>query len=308
MSIRFDRTRTSSARAALGTLVMAILISPIKANPPQAALPVVGREQVNGTLWMQHAAEYRIAAEQVYRLATERLTSSLRAPGSAALEQIDRPLSTLMALPTAIVVDLDETILDNSFYQARRALAGGEYDEPSWQAWMSEASAPAIPGAADFLREAARAGHRIFYVTNRLCQRAAAMPDDPCPAKRWTQKNLQALGLPNADDEAALIVRGERPEWMASDKSARRAWIAARYRIVALIGDDLRDFVDRRTYAARESELRALFGSRWFLLPNPMYGSWERALVDGACSTEMGTAECAAASTARRYAALDPQP
>lgn len=280
----------------------------ISLNEAIAAPPLVGREQVNGTLWMQRAAEYRIAAEQVYRLATERLPSVAASPGSAALEQMDMPQTTLATLPTAIVVDLDETVLDNSFYQARRAIAGAEYDELSWQAWMSEASSPAIPGAVDYLREASRAGHRIFYVTNRLCQPSPTLPNDPCPAKRWTQKNLQALGLPNADEESALIVRGERSEWQSSDKTARRTWIAARYRIVALVGDDLRDFVDRRTYAARESELRTLFGSRWFLLPNPMYGSWERALVDGACVAGMSTADCAAASTARRYAALDPQP
>lgn len=303
MALLFLRLRKTCVSFALLLGAPTILLENAIASPP-----FVGREQVNGTLWMQRSVEYRIAAEQVYRLATERLPSAVASSGSAALEQIDVPQATVATLPTAIVVDLDETVLDNSFYQARRAIAGAEYDEPSWQAWMSEASAPAVPGAVEFLREASRAGHRIFYLTNRLCQPSPTLPDDPCPAKRWTQKNLQALGLPNADEDSALIVRGERPEWQSSDKAARRSWIAARYRIVALVGDDLRDFVDRRTYAARESELRKLFGSRWFLLPNPMYGSWERALVDGACTDGMSTADCAAASTARRYAALDPQP
>lgn len=274
------------------------------AAPP----PLVGREQVNGTLWMQHATEYRVSAEQVYRLATERLGSAVAAPGTAALEQLDADAETLATLPTAIVVDLDETVLDNSFYQARRALAGGEYDEASWQAWMSEASAPVIPGARDFLLAAAEAGHRIFYVTNRQCLPSSSTPNDPCPAKTWTQRNLIALDLPNAGDSGALILRGERPEWRASDKSVRRAWLAERYRIVALVGDDLRDFVDRATYADRKSQLQGYFGSRWFLLPNPLYGSWERAIVDGACNSSMTPSECSAASTARRYETLDPTP
>lgn len=286
----------------MASSVLASVVS-VAASPP-----IVGREQVNGTLWMQRATEYRIAAEQVYRLATERLGSTIAAPGTAALEQIDLGRESLASLPTAIVVDLDETVLDNSFYQARRALAGGEYDETSWQAWMSEASAPAIPGARAFLKAAAEAGHRIFYVTNRLCMPSSALPGDPCPAKTWTQRNLVALGLPNAEDGSTLMLRAERAEWRASDKTSRRAEIATKYRIVALFGDDLRDFVDRSIYATRESELQSSFGSRWFLLPNPLYGSWERAIVDDACRATMTPSECSAATTARRYERLDPSP
>lgn len=301
MRRRFPEVRDVRATFALALLISSTLQSaPVRAAQP----PVVGREQVSGTLWMQRATEYRVSAEQVYRLATERLGSTIAAPGAAALEQFDVDAKSLATLPTAIVVDLDETVLDNSFYQARRALVGGEYDEASWQAWMSEASAPAIPGARDFLLTAAAAGHRIFYVTNRLCLPSSSTANDPCPAKSWTQRNLLALGLPNAEDTETLMLRGERPEWRTSDKSVRRSWIATRYRIVALVGDDLRDFADRAIYSASESRLREQFGTRWFLLPNPLYGSWERAIVDGACAATMTPAECSAATTARRYEAL----
>ena len=270
--------------------------------------PVVGREQVNATLWMQRAAEFRIASEQVYRLATERLTTTIAAPGSAALEQQGFADAALAALPTAIIVDLDETVLDNSFYQARRARMGGEYDEASWQAWMQEASAPALPGAVEFLQAAARAGHKIFYVTNRECRRLASVADDPCPARTATLHNLERLGLPNAAAADALSLRYERPEWNSSDKSVRRAWIASTHRIVALVGDDLRDFVDRPIYEARRAELVERFGVRWFLLPNPIYGSWERAITAGACERGMSAEACSAAATAKRYAALEPEP
>jgi len=74
------------------------------------------------------------------------------------------------------------------------------------------------------------------------------------------------------------------------------------------VGDDLRDFVDRPVFDARRSELESMFGSRWFLLPNPVYGSWERAIVDGACNKEMSAEACSAATTARRYGALETQP
>ncbi len=267
--------------------------------------PVIGREQVNATLWMQRAAEYRIAATQVYRLATERLGSTVAAPGSAAVEQQAADAALVASLPTAIIVDLDETVLDNTFYQARRIRAGGDYDESSWQAWMQESAATAIPGAVEFLQAAARAGHRIFYLTNRECRLLPEHPSDPCPAHTATLRNLQKLGLPNVAEPGALTLRQERPEWSSSNKSARRAWIAKRYRILALVGDDLRDFIDRPEFEARQSELMPLFGARWFLLPNPIYGSWERGITAEACSAGMSATECAAATTLKRYAALE---
>lgn len=275
-------------------------------KPAAAAPPTVGRETVNATLWMQRAAEYRIATEQVFGLATERLASSIAAPGTAAVEQQGMDPARLAALPTAVVVDLDETILDNAFYQARRALAGAEFDEPSWNAWMAEGAATAVPGAIEFLQAASRAGHRIFYVTNRACPRGTA-PGASCAEREATLRNLAALGAPGATDPGNLLQRGDRPEWTSS-KVSRRAYIAQTHRIVALAGDDLHDFVDRAEYARRRDELAPLLGARWFLLPNAMYGSWERAVVSGACTPDMDAAACAAANTARRYAALEPDP
>lgn len=275
-------------------------------KPAVAAPPTVGRETVNATLWMQRAAEYRIVTEQVFGLATERLASSIAAPGTAAVEQRGMDPARLAALPTAVVVDLDETILDNAFYQARRALAGAEFDEPSWNAWMAEGAATAVPGAIEFLQAASRAGHRIFYVTNRACPRGTA-PGASCAEREATLRNLAALGAPGAADPGSLLQRGDRPEWTSS-KVSRRAYIAQTHRIVALAGDDLHDFVDRAEYARRRDELAPLFGARWFLLPNAMYGSWERAIVAGACTPDMDAVACAAANTARRYAALEPDP
>ena len=300
---------------ALAVLAIASMMAPLRAADTQGAastvastLPIIGREQVSGTLWMQHAAEYGLVTEQVYGLATAQLGKSMKAVGTAAVEQMAMDRKRLAKLPTAIIVDLDETVLDNSFYQARRALQNGEYDEASWQAWMQEASAPAIPGASRFLQAAAKAGHKIFYVTNRECRSLPDHPNDPCPARTATLKNLQALGLPNVIDPGALSLRNERPEWASSNKSVRRAWIAQTHRIVALVGDDLRDFVDRPEFEARRAELAPLFGARWFILPNALYGSWERVLIAGACEKGMSAEDCAAATTAKRYVALEASP
>ncbi|NBU25889.1 MAG: acid phosphatase, partial [Gammaproteobacteria bacterium] len=168
------RSLRATMVVAAAAMLAACAAAPVKAPmPPQAAKtaetaqpasPLVGRETVNATLWMQRAAEYRIATTQAFGLATDRLASSIAAPGSAALEQREMDPARLAALPTAVIVDLDETILDNSYYQARRALAGGEYDEAAWQSWMMESAATPVPGAREFLAAAARAGHRIFYV------------------------------------------------------------------------------------------------------------------------------------------------
>jgi 5'-nucleotidase (lipoprotein e(P4) family) len=270
------------------------------------ARPIVAREQMNATLWMQRAAEYRLIAAQTWRMAQEKLATTLVAPGTAALEQITLPAETLAALPTAIIVDLDETVLDNTAYQARNILQGKDYDESDWQAWMQEASAPAVPGAKEFLQAAVDAGHTIIYLTNRRCLPAASGASGPCPAEAWTLANMAKLGLPQADEAKFLLMRGERPEWASSDKSVRRAYVAQRYRILALFGDDLHDFVPRAEFAARESTLTPWVGERWFVLPNPMYGSWDRALVGEACASGESAEVCVENTREQRYRALQP--
>ena len=117
-------------------------------------------------------------------------------------------------------------------------------------------------------------------------------------------RNLVALGLPFASDREAVSLRGERPGWESGDKGVRRAWIAERYRIIALVGDDLRDFIDRPIFAARRAELEPLFGVRWFILPNAMYGSWERSLASDVCNKGDVADVCAQKVMTRKYARL----
>jgi 5'-nucleotidase (lipoprotein e(P4) family) len=229
-----------------------------------------GVEALNATLWMQTSPEYRAGVEQVYRLATERIANP--SPGTAALEQVDVPAEQLARLPTAVVLDLDETVLDNTVYQARLIRDRAAYDNKSWGEWVAAGRAEAIPGAREFIASARRLGHTVIYISNRDCTTPAPTATDPCPAKTATMRNLVTLGIDAAPDPEHMLLRGERPDW--NSKSQRRSFIAANYRIIAMVGDDLGDFVDLRTFAGDRARLDWRFGINWFVLPNPIYGSW----------------------------------
>jgi 5'-nucleotidase (lipoprotein e(P4) family) len=231
-----------------------------------------GREALHATLWMQRAPEYRAIAEQVYRAAREKL--AMPGAGSAALEQQSISADQLARMPTAVVMDLDETVLDNTVYQARLLRDGTTYEPVGWGAWVMAAEAGAVPGAREYIAAARKLGHTVFFLSNRDCTTPAATPEDKCPAKTATMKNLVALGIDTAPDPEHLLLRRERPEWNTSSKSARRALIASKFRIVALVGDDMGDFVDPKTFVGDRERLAPHFGVDWFLLPNPIYGSW----------------------------------
>ncbi len=249
-------------------LVACSLLAPLHAK--DSAEDWTGRETLNATLWLQRAPEYRAIAEQVYRQATERIAAP--APGSAALEQTGTAES-LARLPTAVGLDLDETVLDNSVYQARLLRDRSNFNPATWAEWVRAGEADAIPGARDFIAAARRLGHTVFYITNRDCSTPAPTAEDKCPAKTASMRNLVALGIDPAPDPDRMLLRGERPDWV-SGKTARRAFIAANYRIIALVGDDPGDIVEPRVYVGDRERPAPRFGTGWFLLPNPIYGSW----------------------------------
>jgi 5'-nucleotidase (lipoprotein e(P4) family) len=233
---------------------------------------LTGREALNATLWMQRAPEYRAITEQVYRLATQKLADP--APGSAAVEQKDVAPEVLARMPTAVIMDLDETVLDNTVYQARLLRDGTLYNAKSWGEWVGAGEAEAVPGAREYIAAARKLGHTVFFITNRDCTAPPPTAQDPCPAETATMRNLVALGIDKAPDPDHLLLRKEKPDWNTGIKTQRRAFIAQKYRIIALVGDDLGDFVDPKVYAGDRERLEPRFGSSWFVLPNPIYGSW----------------------------------
>ncbi|MCB9506595.1 MAG: hypothetical protein H6700_10205 [Myxococcales bacterium] len=234
---------------------------------PTAALPARSPLE-SAVLWTQTSAEYAALASQTYATATAAISAALESPGSASPEQwSDAPAD----LPPAIILDLDETVLDNAAYQAWLITTGQEFSDQTWGQWCREGIAAPIPGALDFVQAAERAGATVFFVTNRTsdCEDA-------------TRSNLTAIGFDLPEDVDTVLTKGERPEWR-SDKGTRRQVIGASYRVVMLLGDNLGDFTDDyrgsvEARAAVASQAGELWGTRWFMLPNPQYGSWASAL------------------------------
>lgn len=204
------------------------------------------------TLWYQRADEFRALCYQAYNLAQLRLDQELSAPHKAK-----RP---------AVVVDIDETVLDNSPFEARSIVNGTNYPV-GWGEWVGESNADAVPGAVDFLTYAASKGVEVFYISNRKENEKGA-----------TIENLMKQRFPMADSAHLLLKTG------VSNKESRRQQVLKDYTIVLLVGDNLNDFTDVFEGTPAEmrrqltDSLRIEFGRRFIVLPNPMYGDWEPAL------------------------------
>lgn len=225
-------------------------------------------ELLHGTLWTQWAVEYDAACETVYRAALNELEQALADTSWCAAVEQQPPFGKK---PPAIVVDVDETVLDNSAYEARLVLDGKSYPV-GWDEWCCEEKGAAIPGAVAYLSAASSRGVAVFYVTNRDVKL------DEC-----TWRNLRAQGFPQTATAEQVLSKGEREGW-GSDKTTRREYIAKSHRIVQIAGDNLGDFIGYRgTLEERDTwakENDAKWGTRWFMLPNAMYGDWERAIVN----------------------------
>lgn len=177
----------------------------------------------------------------------------------------------------AIVVDVDETIIDNSPYNGGLIGKDYGYSGDTWKAWSEDKSATALPGAVAFLNHVVETGGDVFYVTNRK-----SMPEKNMDLKQSTMENLKALGFPQIDEKHMMLRTG------ASEKQERRNSITAMgYKIVLLMGDNLGDFdiaFEGSTMASRAKaveEHKAIFGDKFIVLPNPTYGAWEAAVYGG---------------------------
>ncbi|GAB2500405.1 5'-nucleotidase, lipoprotein e(P4) family [Arenimonas alkanexedens] len=258
------------------------VLAPAPPAPDAQAAPAAGpgpNDNLNAVAWIQASIEYRLIAGQTFRSALYQLDRALKTPDWDALTPDER-LVPVAGLPTAVIVDIDETVLDNSPYQARLVRDGGAYDEATWDAWVREEEAKPVPGALAFAQAAAARGVTIFYVSNRAAHLA-----EP------TLANLRAAGFPiaSADQFLGLGFYVAGCEQEGSEKGCRRKHVSRTHRVLMQFGDQIGDMVTlvANTPVGREEAVApyaAWIGERWFVLPNPTYGSWEPALFNNAWS------------------------
>jgi 5'-nucleotidase (lipoprotein e(P4) family) len=228
--------------------------APIAPPPPTAPAPtpppVAAYVEPDSIRWVRSSAEYAATFVQTYRLATA---------------HVERVAEGKPAGTWGVVLDADETVISNLAYQAERAKAGQRFTPESWAAWVKRREATPLPGAAAFLARVRALGGRIAIVTNRRqseCDDTAAV---------FTTHTLVY--------DAMLC----RPDDAPSDKNPRFQAVAAgtaglpALEIVAFVGDNILDFPwMTQQVRTKGEEGFADFGARFFVLPNPMYGSWQQ--------------------------------
>jgi len=241
--------------------------------------------QAGATLFMQKAAEYRALTYQAYNLARWQLDADFDKKNVKKLPKADRKK------PRAIMVDIDETVLDNSPGQANQIKNRTGFNSKDWDLWVSKRKAKAIPGAVEFLNYANSKGVKVFFVSNREESQ-----------KQATIDNLKSVGLMNVSDDNVLLRQLDAENKPVSTKEPRRLLILQKHRIVMFIGDNLDDHSDifeKKTIADRFAETdkaKDLFGKHYIMLPNAMYGTWENAIYDYARLSDTEKAEKRAAA------------
>jgi 5'-nucleotidase (lipoprotein e(P4) family) len=244
---------------------------PVKSAVVAAPKPMIAAlspsDNLNAVLWQQTAAEYHASTLQSFKLAQGALENALKQPAlTAAVEQT----GSFSSLPPAVIVDVDETMLDNSAFQARLIKSGAPFVEADFAAWCNEHAALSVPGAREFSNFANSRGVRMIYLSNR-----------DVSLTEVTRVNLAELGFSDAGTSATFLFR-DKLNGMDT-KGQRRTIAAKKYRIVMLIGDNLGDFnegfkADVKARRTLVTDFSDYWGSRWFMIPNPSYGSWEQTL------------------------------
>ena len=228
------------------------------------------KQSLLAVLFKRTSAEYKANTFQIYTSAKNNIDKALADKSWTALKN---QLKDYQNLPPAIILDIDETVLDNSEHQVRSIKNGTNYPI-GWKEWVSEESAGALPGVKEFLSYANTKGIKIFYVTNRTHD-----------LEEYTRNNIKSLGLPFDNDMDVLLMKNEKG-W-GSDKTSRRDLIKKDFRVIQIFGDQLDDFIPLTESAKSMNERKILidkyadmWGEKWYMLINPMYGEWEEALYE----------------------------
>ena len=230
-----------------------------------------------GILWVKHSAEYPAQTLLVYQSAQADLPAFVEDTSWSAMP--GHPVDE--SLPPAVVLDVDETVVSNVDFQLafERPFSNRKmYD------FFQEHEAIPVAGVVEFVTAARKAGVTVFFVTNRPCEPIEGK-EGTCPQKEWTVNEIRSIGI-DVDEEYVLLA--DERGWDRA-KIGRREYVAERYRVIMLFGDDLGDFTPcvRKTLygpctepATKESRAqliedhRHLWGNGWYIVPGPMHGSW----------------------------------
>ena len=216
----------------------------------------LNEQSVLAITWVQTSAEFRALSYQSYNLARANLDAFLASYSGSK--------------PVAISVDIDETVFDNSAYQAWLIGKDFGYSSKTWGPWVAAGKAKPMPGAIEFLNYAKQKGVEIFYISNIKMA-----------FYEGTEKRMRELGLPNADKKHLLL------RTKTSDKQARRDMVTKDFEIALLLGDNLNDFLSafrKKPIEGRFAEtdkVKDMWGKKFIVFPNPMYGDWEGAVYKG---------------------------
>lgn len=232
--------------------LIVILLFTLLASCKEAKVPMQS-QLMHATLWYQNSAEFKALSYQAFNVAKLKIDSYKR-----------------KVRKLAIVVDVDETLLDNSHYQAEMIRMNIPFSVKSFQNWVVQKAAKPLPGAVDFINYAVSKGYEIFYVSNRSHENEL----------NATYENLKRVGFPVEKDN--MFFKTET----SSKKDRRHGIIDSGYKIALLIGDAMGDFnanYDKKSSVEQNHQVeldKELFGGKYIVLPNPMYGKWESALYN----------------------------
>lgn len=268
-------------KQAIWSVIAATLLSACAATPDKTT--EIPEPYVHpGIWWVQQSAEFEAVAMQVYRKAGEDLLDKINDRSWSALPEQENAGH----LPPAIIFDVDETVVNNAEFQLTLV---PPFSDEKLDAWNAANVAKGMPGVAGFAARAQALGVELFFITNRPC-RKDDLTGELCPQKRVSTQDVIEAGI--ATDEDHVMLAYEQPGWN-KEKKNRRDVIAMNYRVIMLIGDDLGDFIacSRRRAVAPCTEgatadsrqratmqYRDYWGNGWYILPNPMHGSWTTAL------------------------------
>jgi acid phosphatase len=249
---------------ALGAVVAAMSA----AVPAGAQTGPAPNDMLLATLWTQRSVEYKGNALTVFALARIRLDEALADKNwtAAPVEQ----KGAYQALPPAIILDIDETLLDNSRYQVWMLRNNQTFSTKTWNQFCAAQVSTAIPGAVEFTKYADSKGVKVFYITNRGVE-----------TDKDTRENMAKLGFPMGGNVDTFLMQNGKPDW-GSAKGTRRAVITKDYRVLLNIGDNFGDFDDRYRTSVDERQKAfdsdmAYWGRQWLMIANPTYGSFDTA-------------------------------